>query len=230
MTTNQTYLIHHGIIGQRWGVRRFQNPDGSLTEAGRKRLANYNPNKTKIDKNVEKIVNSDYTKNLIKSSVDKVDKAARKVEEEYKKALETKEFKDIERQLSDWTWDATVDDWTLKHLIEDYGVHNKEEYYNKLTSNPKDPIYIWNESEPSYYLNQNPSKFKAFNKAEKQHREAYNQYLQDCKKVAKELIGNYEKQIGTYYSGKPRYNSDAIGILIYRYQDDKNKRLWPEIL
>lgn len=32
------YLSHHGIRGQRWGVRRFQNADGSLTNAGRKRL------------------------------------------------------------------------------------------------------------------------------------------------------------------------------------------------
>lgn len=32
------YLSHHGIRGQRWGVRRFQNRDGSLTNAGRKRL------------------------------------------------------------------------------------------------------------------------------------------------------------------------------------------------
>jgi hypothetical protein len=32
-------LYHHGILGQRWGIRRFQNPDGSLTAAGRRRLS-----------------------------------------------------------------------------------------------------------------------------------------------------------------------------------------------
>ena len=29
------YLSHHGIKGQRWGIRRFQNKDGSLTSLGR---------------------------------------------------------------------------------------------------------------------------------------------------------------------------------------------------
>ena len=31
------YLTHHGIKGQRWGIRRYQNKDGSLTPVGRKR-------------------------------------------------------------------------------------------------------------------------------------------------------------------------------------------------
>ena len=32
-----TYLMHHGIKGQKWGVRRFQNTDGSYTSAGKSR-------------------------------------------------------------------------------------------------------------------------------------------------------------------------------------------------
>ena len=35
--SDETYLSHHGIIGQKWGVRRYQNRDGSLTSEGRKR-------------------------------------------------------------------------------------------------------------------------------------------------------------------------------------------------
>lgn len=35
---NSNELMHHGIHGMRWGVRRYQNKDGSLTAAGRKRI------------------------------------------------------------------------------------------------------------------------------------------------------------------------------------------------
>ena len=34
-------LYHHGIKGQRWGIRRYQNPDGTLTEEGKARYQNY---------------------------------------------------------------------------------------------------------------------------------------------------------------------------------------------
>lgn len=47
MSSNE--LTHHGIKGMRWGVRRYQNKDGSLTKAGRKKMA-------KLDKEYSKLI------------------------------------------------------------------------------------------------------------------------------------------------------------------------------
>lgn len=56
MTSN--YLVHHGIKGQHWGVRRYQNPDGTLTEEGRKRALKQDLKW--INKNEKKIYNKAY--------------------------------------------------------------------------------------------------------------------------------------------------------------------------
>jgi hypothetical protein len=45
----QTFLAHHGIKGQRWGVRRFQNKDGSLTKAGVERYAEESSKTIKVN-------------------------------------------------------------------------------------------------------------------------------------------------------------------------------------
>lgn len=53
-------LAHHGILGQKWGVRRYQNLDGTLTAAGRRRLER--ADKKWVKKNEKKIYNETYKK------------------------------------------------------------------------------------------------------------------------------------------------------------------------
>lgn len=53
------YLVHSGIKGMKWGIRRYQNPDGTLTEEGRRRYG-YSMNPQKSDSKVTQRVKRDF--------------------------------------------------------------------------------------------------------------------------------------------------------------------------
>ena len=60
-------LYHHGILGQKWGVRRYQNADGSLTAQGKARYGS-----GKIKSTIKRNVNSNIeTMNKIKNTAKK---------------------------------------------------------------------------------------------------------------------------------------------------------------
>lgn len=78
-------LMHHGIPGMKWGVRRYQNRDGTLTAAGKKR---YQQELAKLKAEAEVVKNKERTK----AKLDKLE-AKRASLEERKKALNDKPSK-----------------------------------------------------------------------------------------------------------------------------------------
>ena len=79
-------LYHFGIKGMRWGVRRYQNPDGSLTNAGKKRLKKGHASNEENDSSNKSNTKSSSTKTVKDMSDDELRQAINRLqlEQQYK--------------------------------------------------------------------------------------------------------------------------------------------------
>ena len=77
-------LYHYGIKGQKWGVRRYQNKDGSLTSAGKKRRSSSdearNMSTDELRQKVRRLNNEQRYIDLTKSSSSSISKTADGIE------------------------------------------------------------------------------------------------------------------------------------------------------
>ena len=91
-------LIHHGVKGMKWGVRRYQNPDGSLTAEGKQHYGTTHP---MTRRQAKKAIRR--SKFWGRKEVAKVDEAFRKEQESDKQLQEAgkrKRLTELERKLA----------------------------------------------------------------------------------------------------------------------------------
>ena len=117
ITRSDDYLAHHGVLGMKWGVRRYQNSDGTLTAKGEKKYQNKDGS---LNGGGKKLISEEYKKSMVR-------------------LLEAPE------DLFLKSWNSAADDMNSnidkfnadseKKYGKDYGLNkNYEKDYNKLWS------------------------------------------------------------------------------------------------
>jgi hypothetical protein len=106
-------LYHYGIKGQKWGVRRYQNKDGSLTDAGKKRYDD-GPPQSKKERKALKKAQKEWDKNFEKNYVDAYNKAVEKTDKliaDLNKKYDKYDFTDLSDPDIKKTYDKYVDEY-----------------------------------------------------------------------------------------------------------------------
>lgn len=95
---DNNYLMHYGVLGQKWGVRRYQNYDGSLKVAGKlKRSKNLKDRVKVINASVKALNPETDAKKIAKleNKAERLTERSKRLESDYKKAYAEAYAKDL---------------------------------------------------------------------------------------------------------------------------------------
>lgn len=203
-------LYHWGIKGQKWGIRRFENADGTLTPEGKARYYS-DREKQKLADTVEKTVVRKRSIYATDGEIKKASKYGSEVEKHpvvvdlaKKVQTELKTYKNAERDMYE-QMDAFYND---KKTYEKYLNKAVDHFMKEVGPNwgSRQQAYNWFKYDDgdqgdrsSIELYKRSPEGKKLAQAEERARETYKAYSDSCKKYVSEYLGSYgDKMISAY--------------------------------
>ena len=119
----QDFLCHYGVKGMKWGIRRYQNPDGSLTAEGIQRYGSKKGLKKYIRSEIKRQKDLADAGMKFQGAVDYASRKTAKTKEKYMKTGKTK-------HLSDYL--AARDNESIQRAKLNISKKAMEDHYNKL--------------------------------------------------------------------------------------------------
>lgn len=169
-------LYHHGIKGQKWGVRRFQNPDGTLTAAGKKRYGGNNSPSS---------VYSGIQKRKIRTQSDALSVLSDRDREKVRRVNNAVADANKKCDRAQQKWYASIETNIRKNIG-----------YGKKDRNTAEQ-YLQYDSELRKQLQNDSPERSAYNKSLFDREEAYKAQSKEFRAIAENALGPYKDQIVT---------------------------------
>lgn len=226
-------LYHWGIKGQKWGVRRFENPDGTLTPEGKERYRS-DEEKRKLADTVEKTVARRRSTFATDGELKKASKYVSEVEEH---PVVKDAARKVKTELQAY---RKADQELIKQEDAFYNDRKTyEKYLNKAVNNfmkevgpdwgTRQEVYDWFKYDDgdqgersSIELYKRSPEGKKLAQAEKRAGETYKAYSDACKKYASEYLGSYgDKNISAYGDWQRNIASRLSDFVMRVAENDK---------
>lgn len=232
---NEDYLAHHGIKGQKWGVRRFQNKDGTRTAEGKKRYGDYDPTgKAKLPEKQQREIAKDVVKHF-KKDPSYLGGRALVNDNQFVNDLHNKSQLKFARKELDKYSDLAKEYDSSKDIQYKYKIKAMSKWQNESEESlkskyDKNDVYLmyedWDQGYGSsfdLYLQDKGTNFDDFNEAATK---ALDKYKQRCLEEVDAALGSYANtKVNRKFSWEEKTVRAAIADSLVDYAEDE-KRLY----